>query len=537
MTGKGSYLRFSILQRVQHWVMVLSFVTLAATGLPQRYSLSPWAEAVIAGLGGIEAVRIVHRTAAVLFIGVTLFHFFDLIYRMFVLRVRFTMLPGIKDLTDLLDTVRYNLGMAVQHPKLPRYSYAEKMEYWSLVWGSLLMIATGFMLWNPIAVSQLLPGQFIPAAKMAHSAEALLAVLAVLIWHVYSVHLRTFNRSIFNGRLTRHQMEDEHAAELEEIESGVIRLPPSREIKRRRERVFLPVSLFGGIAVVAGLYGFLSMEQTAITTVPPAETEVAFLPATPTPTKTPTQTPIPTATAIPSVTPMPTPAPMSTPPGTSPVAQTAPVAIEASTLFNLMVIPHPLEGREDCLMCHAEGKPLPFPADHVGRPSSACLVCHATTQAGMHLPPGVKHDITGRNDCLGCHAVDVLPASHKTAGFSNKDCLLCHVQPANTAASAAAPAGSEVQRPAAGQVSFGRDILPLFQKNCLTCHADLAMGGLKLTDYQSFAKGGKDGPAFVAESPENSLIMARMKEQHAAVLSGADLQMLSDWIAAGGQDN
>ena len=430
MTGKETYLRFSILQRVQHWVMVLSFVTLAATGLPQRYSLSPWAEALIAGLGGIETVRIIHRTAAVLFIGVTLFHFFDLIYKMFVLRVRFTMLPGIKDVTDLLDAVRYNLGMAVQHPRLPRYSFAEKMEYWSLVWGSLLMIATGFMLWNPIAVTQLLPGEFIPAAKMAHSAEALLAVLAVAIWHVYSVHLRTFNKSMFTGRLTRHQMQDEHAAELAELESGVIRLPPSREVKRRRERVFLPVSLFAGVVVVVGLYGFLSMEQTAITTIPPAETEVAFLPATPTPTSTPTQTPTPTPTLIPSPTPVPPPTPQggASVPAT---AEAAPVVVEASTLFNLMVIPHTLEGRQDCLLCHAEDKPLPFPADHVGRPSSACLVCHATTRAGTHLPPGVKHDITGRDDCLQCHAVDVLPASHKTAGFSNKDCLLCHVQAAS----------------------------------------------------------------------------------------------------------
>jgi formate dehydrogenase gamma subunit len=240
--GKKSYRRFSLSQRVQHWVMTLSFTVLAVTGLPQRYALAGWAEGMIAGLGGIETVRVIHRVAAVVFIVVTLFHFMALAYWVWVKRVRMTILPGLRDVTDMLDAIRYNLGLARREPKLPRYNFAEKVEYWSLIWGSVLMIVTGFMLWNPIATASFLPGEFIPAAKTAHSAEALLAVLAVIIWHFYSVHVKTFNRSMFTGELTREQMAAEHEGYLEELEAGVVPAPVAREVKRRRERVFLPVA-------------------------------------------------------------------------------------------------------------------------------------------------------------------------------------------------------------------------------------------------------------------------------------------------------
>jgi formate dehydrogenase gamma subunit len=421
MAQQEMYRRFSVSQRVQHWVMVTSFVALAATGLPQRYAQAAWSDILIAVFGGIETVRIIHRGAAVVFILVTLFHFIHLAHNLLVQHARPTILPGLKDITDFLDVVRHNLLLTDVHPRLPRFNFAEKIEYWSLIWGSVLMIITGFVLWNPVTAARFLPGEVIPAAKMAHSAEALLAVLAVLVWHFYSVHLKQLNRSIFSGKMTRREMEEEHAAELEAIESGVIRFPEPKELIARRERVFLPVAFVLSLGLVVGLYWFVTSEQTAIATVPPAETMQAFVPASPTPTNTPTVTPTPTQTA--------TPAAMGTPPrGTvqpSPPATSAP---DARTLLSLMVIPHPLEGREDCLMCHGEGKPNPFPPAHAGRPSTTCLVCHGTSEAEEHLPAKVKHDLEGRENCLMCHAVDLLPISHKTAAFSNNDCLLCHTQ-------------------------------------------------------------------------------------------------------------
>ena len=322
------------------------------------------------------------------------------------------------------------------------------------------MIATGFLLWNPVTATLFLPGEFVPTAKMAHSAEALLAVLAVIIWHFYSVHLKHFNRAMFSGRMTRHEMEEEHGSELEEAESGLIRFPEPREVVRRRERVFLPIALVAGLALLAVLYWFVSTEQTAIATVPRAETAQAYVPATPTPTLTPTMTPTPTDTPVPTSTP--TGAPTQASPQAAPT-------VDAATLLSLMVIPHPLEGREDCLLCHGADRVNPYPPDHVGRPSTTCLVCHGSSEAEEHLPARVKHDLEGRENCLMCHAVDLLPTSHKTAGFSNSDCLLCHIPPGKGPGANAPEAVAPTPAPATGSaVAIPHPVAG--RQDCLLCH-------------------------------------------------------------------
>ena len=123
-----------------------------------------------------------------------------------------------------------------------RYTFEEKLEYWALIWGNLVMIATGFLLWNPIATARLFPGQVIPAALAAHGGEALLAVLAVIVWHGYGVHLRHFNRSMFTGSMTAAEMRQEHPLELEAILAGRAPAEPEPGTLRRHRRVFLPVA-------------------------------------------------------------------------------------------------------------------------------------------------------------------------------------------------------------------------------------------------------------------------------------------------------
>jgi cytochrome b subunit of formate dehydrogenase len=509
------YPRFTLAQRLEHWVMAISFSVLCLTGLPQSYPLTTWGDWIIRTLGGIESVRIIHRISAVVFMLVLLYHIIAVFYRVYVSRVRLTMLPTLKDATDLLDSVRYQLGLILQHPKLPRYTFAEKMEYWAVIWGGVIMVITGFMLWNPIATTRFLPGEFVPAAKAAHGAEALLAFLAIIIWHFYWVHLKTFNRSIFTGYLTREQMLHEHAVELAEIESGRIPPPPPPEIKLRRERIFVPIASITTAVGLVSLYGFVTFEQTAITTVPPAETVAAFIPATPTPTP------------IPSPTPPPTP----TPPG----GETAPVSAP--------LISHPLSGREDCLECHAATGPLAYPEDHTEFPLSTCTVCHSTEQENP-LPPPVKHKIEGREDCLKCHELDTLPESHQAGDFTSDTCLLCHapeeaVAEANPGSEETEVVAEHAEEAAAsvGEVSFANDILPLLEDKCATCHGEIAMGDLNVTSYEALAKGGANGPAVVPGSPDESLIVKTMQGKHLGKLAEPDLQKLIAWIAAGAENN
>ena len=263
-----TYPRFTPLQRVQHLVLIVSFTLLALTGLPQKYASTEAGELLIRLLGGIEAVRVVHRLAAIALMAATIVHLVDAAYLVYVERTPLSMLPGVSDLRHAWQAVRYNLGLARERPRMGRYTFEEKVEYWSLVWGTALMIVTGFMLWNPIATARFLPGQTIPAAQVVHGGEAVLAVLAILIWHGYGVHLRHFNRSMFSGTMTEEEMRHEHPLELEDIQAG--RLPPSPDPEARRERLrrFAPVAATTLLALLVGLWVFVTFEQTAIPTVP-----------------------------------------------------------------------------------------------------------------------------------------------------------------------------------------------------------------------------------------------------------------------------
>lgn len=292
---KKSYQRFSIAQRIEHFVLILSFTTLGLTGIAQKYSLWPISQAFIAALGGIESTRIIHRTAAIVYVLEAVYHALVLAYKLFVLRVEASLLPGIIDVKNAFEAVLYNLRLSKKAPKMPRYNFGEKLEYWAMMWGTVLMGLTGFMLWNPIQTASILPGQFIPAAKAAHGGEAVLAVLAILLWHFYNVHIKHFSKAMFTGKLNHHEMEEEHGDELARIQKGTASRPaPDAATIRRRMTVFLPISLaFIGVSGFI-LFQFLAGEQTALDTYPPAVPNgEIFVQPTSTPTSQPTATPAP----------------------------------------------------------------------------------------------------------------------------------------------------------------------------------------------------------------------------------------------------
>ena len=152
------------------------------------------------------------------------------------------------------------------------------------MWGTGVMIVTGFMLLNPIATTSILPGEFIPAALSAHGWEAVLAASAIVIWHLYSVLVKHINPSMWTGKLPRNQMEEEHALELERIEAGG---DPWRKVeprqKKQRIRVYIITSVVFGIALLALTIWIFTFEETAITTMPPITPEVFVPLATPVP--------------------------------------------------------------------------------------------------------------------------------------------------------------------------------------------------------------------------------------------------------------
>jgi len=302
------YLRFRRPDRAEHIVLLSSFTILAITGLVQKFAEAGLSQAVIAALGGIETTRTIHHVAAVVLMLEAIFHLGTVSYKVFVRRTRLDMLPGLTDARRAWSAFLYNLGLRRHPPQEGRYSFAEKAEYFAVVWGTLLMAVTGFMMWNPISTTRWLPGQIIPAAKAAHGFEAILAVLAILIWHMYHVHLRRFNRSMFTGHLKEDEMIEEHPLELADIKAGLAERPADPKAVARRRRVFIPVYAVVAGLLLAGVYAFVTFEQTAITTLPePVDVPVfAPLTATPLPTPAPTATRAPTASPVADATESPT---------------------------------------------------------------------------------------------------------------------------------------------------------------------------------------------------------------------------------------
>jgi cytochrome b subunit of formate dehydrogenase len=295
------YTRFSMASRLQHFLMLISFTTLAITGLAQKFALNPVSLTIAILWHGVDNLRLAHHIAATVLIAVSIYHLLELGYKLYVLHTPMTMLPSWQDLLDAWGTFSYNIGMSKSRPQMGRYTFEEKAEYWALIWGLIVMGATGFMMWNPIFTTRFLPGYFIPAAKAAHGAEAILAVLAIIVWHMYGVHIRRFNQAMWTGKLTETEMRHEHPLELADIKAGGGKIKATPALRRRR-RIYFPIALLAGVVMVFGAYEYLYSQQIALVTIPPEmAANLIYVPQTPTPlppTSTPTLPAIPTPTSL-----------------------------------------------------------------------------------------------------------------------------------------------------------------------------------------------------------------------------------------------
>ncbi|MEA3334540.1 MAG: cytochrome b/b6 domain-containing protein [Chloroflexota bacterium] len=356
MSDQGrQYLRFIKSDRILHLLLLLSFTVLGLTGVPQKYADSGWAVSMIRFMGGIEQVRTIHHISAVVLILVSIAHIVQVGYRVFVMRVELDMFPTLKDFTDFVDAIKYNLDISEKHPDYARYNFMEKLEYWGVIWGTALMTVTGYVLWNPITTTKYLSGEVVPAAKIAHGLEAILAILTILTWHAYFVHISRFNKSIFTGYLDEEAMKEEHSAELEKRLAGEVRQPPDAETRWRRLVIYTPIATLFIIGSFLATWWFLTDETTAISTVPRIAAEEEAYKPVPLPTlELASQRPAPPE--APAVIPQPTPAPV--------------------TISSHDVGPE----HSDCLLCHdPDGLIAPAPIDHKGRTNDQCLSCH---QAG-----------------------------------------------------------------------------------------------------------------------------------------------------------
>jgi cytochrome b subunit of formate dehydrogenase len=210
--------RMSRHQRIQHMLLFTSFIVLVLTGFALKFPDS-WFAALM-GMG--EKVRgITHRVAAVVLIGVGIYHVFYLALSRQGSKLIHDFLPVPKDATDVWRTLRYYLGLGSEKPEFARFNYAEKAEYWALVWGLFVMAGTGIMLWAKVAVGNLLPRWWLDVATAIHFYEAVLATLAIVVWHFYQVFLDPdvypMNWAWWDGKMPFEHYREEHALDTETL--------------------------------------------------------------------------------------------------------------------------------------------------------------------------------------------------------------------------------------------------------------------------------------------------------------------------------
>jgi cytochrome b subunit of formate dehydrogenase len=222
MSTNAYLVRFNLSQRIEHLLTMVIFTLLCLTGLPQKFYQSNWAQGLVDLFGGISNARLIHRICGIGLALSTVVHFGTNIAGILSKKTTMSMVPVKRDFEDAILQLRYYLGMTQHHPHYDRYDYKQKFEYWGLIFGNIIMVVTGFILYFPVQAANLIPGQFIPAAKVAHSNEGLMAFFVITIWHIFNAHLNPdvfpFDATIFTGKISRERMVHEHPLELARIE-------------------------------------------------------------------------------------------------------------------------------------------------------------------------------------------------------------------------------------------------------------------------------------------------------------------------------
>ena len=198
-------------QRLQHFVLATSFIALAITGFALRFPES-WIGTL---LGSSELFRRwLHRIAGIILLVAGAYHLFYLVTRKEGRRLVMDLLPSKKDLADMTGTAAYLAGLRKDRPQIGRFGYAEKMEYWAVIWGTIIMGVTGLVIWFKMDVTRFLPRWAVDVAHTIHYYEAILACLAIVVWHFYHVifdpDVYPLNWACWNGKVTEHWQQEEH---------------------------------------------------------------------------------------------------------------------------------------------------------------------------------------------------------------------------------------------------------------------------------------------------------------------------------------
>jgi cytochrome b subunit of formate dehydrogenase len=266
--GAKEYVRFTRLNRTLHVIMIVSFISLATTGMTLKFAYTEWAAFLSRFFGGFETAGYIHRIAAVAMIGIFITHIVDLTRRK---RREYgswkamilgpdSMLFSKRDLNELINSVKWFLGRGPR-PAYGRWTYWEKFDYFAVFWGIGVIGSTGLVLWFPEIFTLLLPGWAINVATIIHSDEALLATGFIFTIHFFNTHLRPekfpMDLVIFTGSMPVEEFERDKPDEYETLRrSGELEkhlVDPYPPIVLRAIRAFAWTALTIGFLMIVGI--------------------------------------------------------------------------------------------------------------------------------------------------------------------------------------------------------------------------------------------------------------------------------------------
>jgi len=264
-TDTREFVRFARQYRAFHACMIISFLTLAVTGLSLKFSYTGWAAKLSRLLGGFETAGYIHRFAAIIMFGTFAAHVIGLIRQKrrdketwkSVLLGPNTLLPTKRDGQEFIATMKWFLGRGPR-PEYGRWTYWEKFDYFAVFWGIVVIGSTGLTLWFPVFFTRFLPGPFINVATIIHSDEALLATGFIFTVHFFNTHLRPekfpMDTTIFTGHMPLAELKRDKPREYKElVASGQLEQyleEPQPEIVVKAIRFFAWIALTIGFSVV-----------------------------------------------------------------------------------------------------------------------------------------------------------------------------------------------------------------------------------------------------------------------------------------------
>lgn len=262
--GRQKYIRrFTTTQRVTHIFVIISFITLALTGMILKFAYMDWAKFLAKLIGGAYVAGVLHRIAAVMTFGYFAYHVVSLIKMkkqkdlslMSFIFGNNTLMFNKQDVKDFWASMKWFVG-AGKRPQYGRWTYWEKFDYFAVFWGVAIIGFTGLILWFPEFFTKFLPGWFINVAQIIHSDEALLAVGFIFTIHFFNTHLRPesfpMDTVIFTGHVPLEEYKHDRPRDYERlVESGKLEnYVVEKEFSKKKMRM---VKIFGFAALGAGI--------------------------------------------------------------------------------------------------------------------------------------------------------------------------------------------------------------------------------------------------------------------------------------------